>query len=339
VPTVPVFDHIFVIIMENHSASQVLGSADAPFINDLAASYGTAANYTAIAHPSLPNYLALTGGSTFGVSTDCTDCFQNAPNIAVDRVADAGRTWRGYMESMPSAAFVGDAYPYMQKHNAFVYYDNIRTDPAQFANVVPYTQLAADLASAGTSPSYGWITPNMTDDMHDGTVAQGDTWLSVAVPALLSSDAFTQRQSLLFITWDENDDAPGNEVATLVIAKGIPAGFKSQVPYTHYSLLRTIEESWGLAPLTANDAAAPPMSDFFDRAGLAPLRPRGAHVPAAPSIRSRSKSAWPLCLAYSSIMWTYTQRTLTSVSRCAWWNVSSRPRPAVASRQRSISRR
>jgi hypothetical protein len=262
-PAVPAFDHIFVIIMENHSASQIIGSADAPFINELAASYGLAASYTAVAHPSLPNYLALTGGSTFGVSTDCTDCFQNAPNIAVDRIAAAGLTWRGYMESMPSAAFAGDAYPYMQKHNPFAYYDDIRTDPKQFANVVPYTQLATDLASAQATPSFGWITPNMLDDMHDGTVAQGDTWLSVAVPALLASGAFTTQRSLLLVTWDENDDSAGNEVVTLVIAKGVPAGFKSQVPYTHYSLLRTIEASWGLAPLTANDAAATVMSDFF----------------------------------------------------------------------------
>jgi len=107
VPTVPAFDHIFVIIMENHSASQIIGSADAPFISELAAGYGLAANYTAISHPSLPNYLALTGGSTFGLSTDCIDCFQNAPNIAVDRVAASGRAWRAYMESMrrpPSSA-------------------------------------------------------------------------------------------------------------------------------------------------------------------------------------------------------------------------------------------
>jgi acid phosphatase len=263
VPTVPAFDHIFVIVMENHSASQVIGSADAPFINELAASYGLAANYTAVSHPSLPNYLALTGGSTFGLSTDCTGCFQNAPNIAVDRVAASGRDWRAYMESMPSAAFVGDAYPYMQKHDPFVYYDNIRTDPGQFAKVVPCTQLAKDLSALGSTPSFGWITPDMTHDMHDGTVAQGDTWLSAAVPALLSTDAFTRRRSLLLITWDENDDSPGNEVATLVIAQGVPAGFKSQVPYSHYSLLRTIETAWGLAPLTANDAAATAMCDFF----------------------------------------------------------------------------
>jgi hypothetical protein len=96
-----------------------------------------------------------------------------------------------------------------------------------------------------------------------GTVAQGDTWLSAAVPALLAAPAWTEQNSLLVITWDEDDNAPGNQVATFVIASGVPAGFKSQVAYNHYSLLRTIETAWGLAPLTANDGQASVMSDFF----------------------------------------------------------------------------
>ena len=262
-PAIPAFDHIFVLIMENHALSAIIGSPDAPYINSLAAAYGLAVSYTGVSHPSLPNYLALTGGDTFGLGTDCTDCFQNAPNIALDRLVPAGRTWRAYMESMPSPAFVGDAYPYMQKHNPFVYYDDIRTDPAQFANVVPYTQLAQDLATAQTTPDFVWITPNMIDDMHDGTVAMGDHWLSVNVPPILSSPAFTAQRSLLLLIWDENDGSPGNEVPALVIADGVPKGFQSQVAYNHYSLLRTIEVAWGLSPLTANDAGAAVMSDFF----------------------------------------------------------------------------
>jgi acid phosphatase len=260
---VPAFDHIFIVIMENHGYNEIIGAADAPYLNQLAARCGVAANYVSVSHPSLPNYLALTGGSTFGITTDCTDCFQQAPNLVVDRVAPSGRTWRAYMESMPSPSFVGDSYPYMQKHNPFVYYDGLRTDPAQFANVVPYTQLATDLASAETTPSFGWITPNMLDDMHDGTVAAGDTWLSAQIPALLAAPAFTEQNSLLVITWDEDDNAPGNQVATFVIAAGVPAGFRSTVAYNHYSLLRTVEAAWGLAPLTTNDGQAAVMSDFF----------------------------------------------------------------------------
>jgi phosphatidylinositol-3-phosphatase len=164
---------------------------------------------------------------------------------------------------MPSPGYLGDAYPYMQKHNPFVYYDDVRTDPVQLARVVPASELAADIATAQTTPAFGWITPNMLDDMHDGTVAQGDAWLSRQIPALLSAPAWTEQRSLLVITWDENDNSPGNQVATIVIADEVPAGFRSAVAYSHYSLLRTIEVAWGLAPLTANDAQAAVMSDFF----------------------------------------------------------------------------
>jgi phosphatidylinositol-3-phosphatase len=262
-PLVPAFDHIFVVIMENHGYGEIIGSPDAPFINQLAARYGVAANYTAVAHPSLPNYLALTGGDTFGITTDCTDCFQHAPNLVTDRIAPSGRTWRAYMQSMPAPGYLGDAYPYVQKHDPFVYYDDLRADPAQLASVVPFSQLAADLTATDTTPAFGWITPDVLHDMHDGTVAQGDAWLSSQIPALLTSPAFTRHRSLLVITWDENDNAPGNQVATLVIASGVPAGFRSAVAYTHYSLLRTIELAWDLAPLTQNDADAAIMSDFF----------------------------------------------------------------------------
>jgi hypothetical protein len=262
-PPVPAFDHIFIVIMENHGFDEIIGSPDAPFVNHLAAGHGLAANYVSVAHPSLPNYLALTAGDTFGVTTDCTDCFQEAPNLAVDRVAKSGRSWRAYMESMPSAGYIGDAYPYMQKHDPFVYYNDLRTDPAQLANVVPYSQLAADLASTQTTPAFGWITPNMLHDMHDGTVAQGDAWLSSEIPVILAAPAWTQQRSLLVITWDENDNAPGNRVATLVIADGVPAGFQSSASYNHYSLLRTVEAAWGLSPLTVNDARAAVMGDFF----------------------------------------------------------------------------
>jgi phosphatidylinositol-3-phosphatase len=260
---VPAFDHIFLVIMENHSYDEIIGSSDAPYLNQLANRYGVATNYVSVAHPSLPNYLALTGGDTFGVTTDCTDCFQSAPNLAVDRVTASGRSWRAYLESMPSPGYLGDAYPYMQKHNPFVYYDDVRTDPVQLARVVPASELAADIATAQTTPAFGWITPNMLDDMHDGTVAQGDAWLSRQIPALLSAPAWTEQRSLLVITWDENDNSPGNQVATIVIADEVPAGFRSGVAYNHYSLLRTIEVAWGLAPLTANDAQAAVMSDFF----------------------------------------------------------------------------
>lgn len=263
----------------NHGYDEIIGSAEAPYINQLAARYGVAASYVSVAHPSLPNYLALTGGDTFGVTTDCTDCFQQAPNLAVDRIAPSGRTWRAYMESMPSPGYLGDAYPYMQNTTHSCITTICAPTRCNWPTSSPSTSLRPTWLPRKPPRRSGWITPNMLHDMHDGTIAQGDTWLSSQIPALLSSPAWAQQRSLLVITWDEDDNAPGNQVATLVIADGVPAGFRSAVAYNHYSLLRTAELAWGLAPLTANDAGATVMSDFF-ASGLRPST--------APQSRTRS---------------------------------------------------
>src|SRR5437899_3566184 len=205
---VPAFDHIFTIVMENHNYDEVVGNAgQAPYINSLGSQYGLATGYHAVSHPSLPNYLALSGGSTFGISDDCTDCFVSAPNLAVDRVEASGRSWKAYMESEPGPCFVGDSYPYMQKHDPFVYYDEVRTNPSECAKVVPFSDLASDLASSATTPSYSWTTPNICDDTHDCSVATGDAWLSRTVPMILCSPAYHQQSSHLLITWDAEANA------------------------------------------------------------------------------------------------------------------------------------
>ena len=262
---VPYFDHIFVIAFENHSYSEIIGNPAAPYINTLAGSYGLATDYHAVTHPSLPNYIALTAGDTYGISSDCTSCFLNVPNIA-DRVSASGRSWRAYMESMPSACYAGSTGDYAQKHDPFVYYDDIRNVAPECANVVPYTNLTSDLAAASTTPNYAFITPNLCDDMHDCSVATGDAWLSANLPSILESPAYLLQRSLVMITWDEDDTSAANQVATIVISKYTPHGFRSGAGYNHYSLLRTVEASWGLAPLAAGDSGATPMSDFFTQA-------------------------------------------------------------------------
>ena len=119
---VPAFSHVFQIVMENHEISSIIGSSSAPYINSLAQTYGLATNYYGIRHPSLPNYLALIGGDTFGITTNCNTCYINAPNLA-DQIEASGRTWKGYMESMPKPCYLGDAAPlYKQKHNPFIYF-------------------------------------------------------------------------------------------------------------------------------------------------------------------------------------------------------------------------
>ena len=260
---VPAFDHVFVIVMENTSYNQIIGSVDAPFINSLVPTGGLAANYSAITHPSLPNYLALVGGDTFGVVNDCTDCFISAPTIA-DNLEAAGKSWTAYEESMPSPCFVGDSYPYVQKHDPFIYFDGIRTDTARCqSHIVQYSQLASDLQSASTTPAFAFITPDICNDMHDCSIGTGDAWLGTEVPQILASPAFTTQNSLLIVVWDEDDSSGSNQVPLLLTGRGVTPNFQSSVAYDHYALLRTVEDALGLPTLTANDAGATPMGDFF----------------------------------------------------------------------------
>jgi len=265
--TLPNFSHVFLIVMENEESTGVMGNNAAAYINTLATGHGLATQYFAVSHPSLPNYLALTAGSTEGIASDCTGCYVDATNIA-DQVESSGRSWKAYLESMPSSCYVGDAYPYMQKHNPFIYYNDVRTNPASCAeHVVPFTQLSTDLVN-GTVPNLAWITPNMCNDMHDCSIATGDAWLANVVPGILASSAF-QNGGVLFITWDEGEssagccgNAAGGQVATLVIAPNGVAGLRSTIAETHYSLLRTIEDAWGLSAL-GQAASAVAMREYF----------------------------------------------------------------------------
>jgi hypothetical protein len=265
------FDHIFVIVMENKSFNEIIGSSAAPYTNGLAASGALGTGYFGVAHPSLPNYLALAGGSTYGISSDCTTCWVSAPNIA-DSIESAGKSWKAYQESMPSPCFIGDSYPYAQKHDPFIYLNDIRNNASRCAShVVPYTQLTTDLASTSTTPNFAFITPNLCNDMHDCSVATGDSWLSQHVPQILSSAAFTAQRSLLALTWDEDDFTTSNQVPLILLGGGVTPRFASGTRFDHYSLLHTIESGLGLATLTANDSGAAVMSDFFGLVGWSSL--------------------------------------------------------------------
>jgi phospholipase C len=256
---VPPLAHIAVIVMENRAEASIIGSPSAPYINSLAAGYSYLDNYSAVAHPSLPNYLALAGGDTFGVTSDCTRCFVNAPNLT-DLLANAGVSGKAYMEDMPRPCFSGSAGQYAQKHNPFIYFDDVRGDAQRCQAIVPYGQLLTDLA-ANQLPSFVWITPNLCHDMHDCDVATGDRWLAGVVPALLASPAFSEQPSLLAIVWDEDDGSAGNRVPLVLGGSAVKRGYVSHVPANHYSLLRTVEAAWNLPSLTANDAAAQPIVD------------------------------------------------------------------------------
>jgi phospholipase C len=257
--------HVVVIVDENKPATNIIGNSQAPYLNALASQYARASRYSAITHPSLPNYLALTSGTTGGITSDCPpggSCLVTTPNLA-DSLAKAGLSWRMYAESMPKPCDAANAGDYAVKHNPFLYYPSVTRDAALCAqHVVPFTQFATDLAAASGLPAFSFISPNLCNDMHDCSVATGDAWLAREVPAILASPAFADQRSLLMITFDEGDSAD-NVVACVFAGPAAKRGFVSTRPYTHYSLLRTVENGFGLTPLTGDDAAATPMSDLL----------------------------------------------------------------------------
>jgi hypothetical protein len=259
--------HVFVVMMENHSYNEVWNTGSSPYITQLGNSYARATNSHARTHPSLPNYLDLYGGSHYSITTDCnpsSTCHISAVNLA-DNLEAKGLTWKGYMESMPSACYLTTSGQYAPKHNPFVYFDDIRTDSTRCkSHDVPYTTLATDLASAATTPNFAMIVPNLCNDMHDCSVSTGDTWLKNNLPAILNSPACTVDKCLLVLTWDEDDSSQANQVLTIFAGSGAKTGgATSAVSYTHFSLLRTIEDIFGLPTQTSNDAAASPMNDLL----------------------------------------------------------------------------
>lgn len=259
-------DHVVIIVEENKPAADILGNSDAPFINQLAAGSAVATNYEAVTHPSLPNYLALTSGTDAGITDDCNppggDCTARVRNIA-DLVEQSGRSWRMYAEGMPGPCGARNSGTYAVKHNPFMYYPSVTENGANCAaHVVPFTALTTDLKSASTLPNYVFISPDMCNDMHDCPVETGDVWLSRNVPEILASPAFTTQNSLLVITWDEGSEE-SNGVGTIFTGSAARKGYMSGARYSHYSLLHTIEASWGLTPLTGNDRAAPVMNELL----------------------------------------------------------------------------
>jgi phospholipase C len=256
----PPFSRVVVLVMENKDYGQVIGSADAPYTGSLARSYALATGYYGVRHPSLPNYLALVGGSTFGITNDCTDCTVHGPSL-VDELERRRISWRAYMEGMPSPCFGGaTAGGYAKKHDPFLYFDGVAGNPQRCAKVVPMTRLDGDLR-ARRLPRFVWITPDLCHDTHDCDVRTGDRFLAGLVPRLLR--ALGQR-GVLFLTWDEGVGAAGccghpggGRVPTIVAGPAARRGARSGVPFDHYSLLRTIEDGFGLRRLGASASARP----------------------------------------------------------------------------------
>jgi hypothetical protein len=234
-PYVRRLPHVFVVIMENTSLARALRSAP---IGALASTYSLATSYYAVARPSLPNYLAMTSGSTWGITDNL---YHPLPATGIGAQLDAaGITWRAYMEGMTDAGCMRSPYPYALKHNPFAYYGGGCPD-----NVVPFEALDADLVN--DAPNFVWITPGLCHDGHDCPVEQAGAWLDDLVARITSSDAWRER-GVLFIGWDEGDGGDTNLVPFIVAADGV-AGARTDKAYDHYSLLATIEDLFGLPRL------------------------------------------------------------------------------------------
>jgi phospholipase C len=239
--------HVFLIVMENKSAEEALSGA---FTSQLAGTEGVANNYHAITHPSVPNYLALTSGSTWGITDDSYHVLPKQ-DLGTQLTA-AGVTWRAYMEGLGDSGCLKSPLPYDPGHNPFAFFGG-----ACPANVVPLTQMAEDLN--GNTPLLSWITPDRCNDTHDCSVAVGDDWLKHTVGQITYSAAW-KNNGALFITWDEDDGSADNRVLTLVIAPG-RGHRESNTAYDHYSLLATIEDLLGVGRL-GKAAQAHPMTDL-----------------------------------------------------------------------------
>jgi phospholipase C len=236
-------------VLENKTAATAVGRGLAPYTAALAHRYGLATNYRAVAHPSLPNDLALTSGSTFGITDDA---YHRLPAGGLGaQLTSAGISWRAYFEGMTQGCF-GRGLRYALKHNAFAYYGG-----ACPPNVVPLDPLAEDLRKG--TPRFLFIKPDLCHDTHDCPASTGDTWLRRWVEMILASPAW-QAGGTLFVTWDEGTGSD-NRVATLVVAP-TGAGRTSAQPYDHYSLLATMEDLMGL-PRLGKAAAARPMTDLL----------------------------------------------------------------------------
>jgi hypothetical protein len=275
---IPQFSHVFIVLEENHSFTDVIGSPNMPYLNGLATANSLATQYYADAHPSLPNYFELTVGAGTSITGTSGDSFSGVvtQDNVVRALTAAGKTWKSYAESLPSVGYLGgDSGPYLQHHNPVVYFSDVQNSSAQASNVVPFTELATDIKNDAL-PDYAFIVPNVNDDAHNcpagmttctdaQMLAAADQWLSANISPLLASAAF--KNSLLIIVFDEAEDTDtthgGGHVPAVLVSPLVHAGYQSTTLYQHESTLRLMMEGLGVTDLPGAAATAPDMTEFF----------------------------------------------------------------------------
>jgi phosphatidylinositol-3-phosphatase len=253
VAPIPDFDHVIVVVLENKESGSVLGSPNAPTFNLYGRRYARVTQSYGVTHPSLPNYLALVSGSTWGITTNCVACSVNARSLA-DTIEASGRSWKTYVEGLPRPGFLGGSSGrYAKKHNPFAYFRPIAAKPERAQRLVPLRELATDVA-ANDLPDFALVVPDLCHSMHDCPVSVGDAWLRRTVGPLLELP-----RTVIFITFDEGGTSVrgGGHIATLAVGTAVRAGARFRPVTNHYGLLRTIEQAWGLPKLGRSARARP----------------------------------------------------------------------------------
>ena len=312
VAQVPSYQHVFLFYFENEDLNEIVGNTkQAPYMNSLLRQGSLLSQFYAEEHPSDGNYLALAGGSTFGVPLDDPEEENpqytiQAPDIG-DLIDSAHESWKAYLQSANGPCDDTVHTYYWNDDQPMLYFADVRDRPAYCADhVVPLASLQSDLASADTTPNFAWVAPDDCSDMEGCGIAAGDAFLAKEFGMIMASPAWLTQRSLAIITFDEDAQDyqhPAQRVPTIILGSdGVRAGYVSGVRYTHYSLLRTIEAALGLGTLTANDRYAQPLNDVFDpdmdsapdpdgakTADAAPLT--SAQLPARPQPQAEAQSA------------------------------------------------
>jgi Phosphoesterase family len=299
----PSYDHVFLVVEENHGFSQIIGNPAAPHLNHLAQKFGLATQSFSVADPSAPNYVAMLGGSTFGIADNNAYYLHTVDKPSLtSQLEGAHLTWKGYLQSMPYPGFKGICYPnrcngvpdfdtlYNSKHNGIPYFKSVQSNPAEMAKMGPLTALAHDLAT--NPPNFGYIVPDECSDMHgappycvdsgdpgdesdNALVGIADKLVGKIVDQITLAPFWSHGNNAIVITFDEGSDGdtsgccgtvPGNgQVATIVITSHGPRGLKDPTPYNHYSLLQSLQRAFGLGCLeqTCDTTNIVPMTPLF----------------------------------------------------------------------------
>jgi acid phosphatase len=245
-------DHVVVAVFENKSYEQVAGNKSAPYLNALMKRAAVFTNSHGVAHPSQPNYLALFSGSTQGITDNhCPIDLEGRLNLG-RQLFDSGLSFTGYSEDLPKAGFLGCSHArYAAKHNPWIDFDNVPASANQ-----PYSAFPTDFAKL---PTVSFVVPNLCNGMHDCGTPAGDNWARAHLDGYLRwAD---QHNSLLIVTFDENDGSPRNQILTLFGGAGVKPGIYTE-SIDHYRVLRTIEALYGLPPI-GQAARTAPITDVW----------------------------------------------------------------------------